>query len=79
MFIFNIVLIRRTCPGLHENILTPIKALSSKKDWPIIFADDLVIFDSRIICRMICESMLSTKMQKVLQHCCLGEPDCLAG
>ena len=37
------------------------------------------IFDSRIIRRMICESMLSTKMQKLLQHCCLGEPDCLAG
>ena len=37
------------------------------------------IFDSRIIRRMIRESMLSTKMQKLLQHCCLGEPDCLAG
>ena len=37
------------------------------------------LFDSRIIRRMICESMLSTKIQKLLKHCCLGEPDCLAG
>ena len=37
------------------------------------------LFDSRIIRRMICESMLSTKMQRLLQRCCLGEPDCLAG
>ena len=36
------------------------------------------IFDSRIIRRMICESMLSTNAEIASMHCCLGEPDCFA-
>ena len=52
---------------------------SAKATFVLATIFTLVIFDSRIICRMICESMLSTKMQKLLQCCCLGEPDCLTG
>ena len=37
-----------------------------------------MVFDSRIIRRMICESMLSTNAEITPMHCCLGEPDCLA-
>ena len=37
------------------------------------------LFDSRIIRRMMCESMLSTNAEITPMHCCLGEPDCLAG
>ena len=37
------------------------------------------LFDSRIIRRMMCESMLSTNAEIAPMHCCLGEPDCLAG
>ena len=37
------------------------------------------ICDSRIIRRMICESMLSTNAEITPMHCCLGEPGCLAG
>ena len=39
-----IVLIRKTCPGLNENILNSYKALSSKNEWLLLFSDDLVIF-----------------------------------
>ena len=37
------------------------------------------IFDSPIIRRMMCESMPSTNAEIAPMHCCLGEPDCLAG
>ena len=37
-----IVLIQRTCSGLHGNILTP---LGSKNEWPLFFADGLVTSD----------------------------------
>ena len=36
-------------------------------------------FDSRIIRRMMCESVVSTNAKIAPMHCCLGEPDCLAG
>ena len=36
------------------------------------------IFDSRIICRMMCKSMSSTNAEIAPVHYCLGEPDCLA-
>ena len=39
---------------------------------------ELIVFDSRIIRRMMCESMLSTNAEVAPMHCCLGEPDCLA-
>ena len=39
-----IVPIRKTCPGLYENILNSYKALSSKHEWSLLFFDDLVIF-----------------------------------
>ena len=40
-----IVLIRRTCPGFHENILTPFRLSALRmSEWPLIFTDDLVIF-----------------------------------
>ena len=38
-----------------------------------------LFIDSRIIRRMMCESMLSTNAEIAPMHCCLGEPDCLAG
>ena len=37
------------------------------------------IFDSRIVHRMMCESMLSRNAEIPPMHCCLGEPDCLVG
>ena len=37
-----------------------------------------IIFDSWIIRRMVCESMLSTNAEIAPMHCCHGEPDCLA-
>ena len=40
---FMVLIISRTCPGRHDNILTP-KALSSKNEWLLFSADDLVIF-----------------------------------
>ena len=39
-----IVLIRKACSGLDENILNSYKALSSKNEWSLLFFDDLVIF-----------------------------------
>ena len=39
-----IVLIRKTCPGLYDNILNSYKAVSSKIEWSLLFFDDLVIF-----------------------------------
>ena len=39
-----IVVVRKTCPGLYENILNSCKALSSKNEWSLLFSDDLVIF-----------------------------------
>ena len=38
-----------------------------------------VLFDSRIIRRMMCESTLSTNAEIAPMHCCRGEPGCLAG
>ena len=32
-----IVLVRKTCPGLYENILNFYKALSYKSEWPLLF------------------------------------------
>ena len=42
-----LVLIRRPCQGLHNNILTPIRLLapSSSNEWPLFFNDDLVTSD----------------------------------
>ena len=39
-----IAVIRKTCPGLYENILNSYKALSFKNEWSLLFSDDLVIF-----------------------------------
>ena len=32
---------RKTCPGLYENILNSYKALSSKNEWSLFFSDQL--------------------------------------
>ena len=34
---------RKTCPGLYEDILNSYKALSSKNEWPLFFSDQLII------------------------------------
>ena len=39
-----IVLIRKTCSGLYENILNFYKGLSSMNEWSLLFFDELVIF-----------------------------------
>ena len=39
-----LMLIRKTCPKLDENILNSYKALSSKNEWSLFFFKDLVIF-----------------------------------
>ena len=54
------------------------RAVTTKK-CAILSCFNLFLFDSRIIRRMICESMLSTNAEITPMHCCLGEPDCLAG
>ena len=61
--------------GLRKTSLKPRRILYRKLHWPIAF----LLFDSRIIRRMTCESMLSTNAEITPMHCCLGEPDCLAG
>ena len=53
--------------------MSPLKNISRRE-----VAWDLV-FHSRIIRRMMCESMLSTNAEITPMHCCLCEPDCLAG
>ena len=35
---------RKTCPGLHEDILNSYKAVSSKNEWSLFFSDQLIIF-----------------------------------
>ena len=35
---------RKTCPGLYEDILNSYKALSSKNEWSLFFCDQLIIF-----------------------------------
>ena len=35
---------RKTCPGLYEDILNSYRALSSKNEWSLIFSDQLIIF-----------------------------------
>ena len=35
---------RKTCPGLDEDILNSYKALSSKNEWSLFFSDQLIIF-----------------------------------
>ena len=58
------------------NDLIREKTINSSGQLGIYFRGLVAVFDSRIIRRIICESILSTKMQKLL-HC--TEPDCLAG
>ena len=38
------VLVRKMCTGLYENIVISYKALSSKNEWTLLFFDELVIF-----------------------------------
>ena len=35
---------RKTCPGLYEDILNSYKALSSTNEWSLFFSDPLIIF-----------------------------------
>ena len=39
-----IMLKRKTCPGLYEDILNSYKSLSSKNEWSLFFSDQLIIF-----------------------------------
>ena len=61
-------------PLLSSSSLQSFKQIKQKA--PEIFT---FIFDSQIICKMMCESMLSTNAEIAPMHCCLGEPDCLVG
>ena len=38
------VLKRKTCPGLYEDILNSYKTLSSKNEWSLFFSDQLIMF-----------------------------------
>ena len=37
---------RKTCPGLYEDILNSYKALGSKNEWSLFFSDQLIIFSN---------------------------------
>ena len=63
--------VRKPCADIFRMKLVVFKllAISSRN----------FISDSRIIHRMMCESMSSTNAEIAPMHCCLGEPDCLVG
>ena len=64
-----IVLIRRSCPGPHENILTSKKALSCKNKWPLFFTDDLVTSDYQRLAAVGCRCRRGTFAFQLSKKC----------
>ena len=68
------VLIRRTYPRFHANILNSYKALSSKNEWPLFFTDDLVTS----YCQRL-QAVVGYRCQRVTLHfSCPKTPDRLS-
>ena len=72
----------------HPNTFVHVKSSSHEiKFWTIfvhVLGEKLgrlllIIFDSWIIRRMMCDSMLLTNAEIAPMHCWLSEPDCLSG